>query len=589
MTSISQSSAKEEIKRVADIVQLIGQFVQLKRAGRNFIGLCPFHAEKAPSFTVNPERQTFHCFGCKKGGDVFTFWMEYHNASFPEALRDLAERYQVTITGKGSDGANERSQSEAIFKTNDMAADYFQTALGQSEKGVEARKYLKNRSISAETASEFRIGFAPDEWDGLVDFLKRRHADLSLAVQAGLLVPKKNGGYYDRFRGRIIFPIFDLRHRIVGFGGRVLGDALPKYLNTPETAVFRKGELLYGLHASSRAIREKGRAVIVEGYMDYLALRGHGLQEAVATLGTALTPAHVRRLKGYASEVLVVFDADEAGQSAALRSLPVFSEEGLPARAVVLPEGHDPDSFVNANGLERFLELLEKACPLFDFYLEQKMQESGSEEGKIHLLKDILPILSEVGSFPMRSLYIRRLSEKLGIGEGALWSELEKISKSPSPGERRDGIKEQVSACGVDRKLGDLQLLNLVVHHPHAVRRLMACEWKILLSDRTVLEIVETVFEQYHQRGQFSNDSVMDGLKSESAREQLREVLHRPFIYSEQEVEQAVVEMEGKARRKAISASLKEFRGDINSLNELLKLKACKQRAAGEHEGSRRE
>jgi len=589
MNSISQSSAKEEIKRAADIVHLVGQFVQLRRAGRNFIGLCPFHAEKDPSFTVNPERQSFHCFGCKKGGDIFTFWMEYHGASFIEALRDLAERYQVTITGTTSEGTKERSQREALFQTNNIAAAYFEWALGQSGKGVEARKYLKNRSISGETATEFRIGFAPDEWDGLVDFLRRRHTDLSLAVQAGLLVPKKNGGYYDRFRGRIIFPIFDLRNRIVGFGGRVLGDALPKYLNTPETAVFRKGELLYGLHASSQAIREKGRAVIVEGYMDYLALRGHGLKEAVATLGTALTPAHVRRLKGYASEVLVVFDADEAGQSAALKSLPVFSEEGLPARAVVLPEGHDPDSFVNANGLERFLGFLEKARPLLDFYVEQKMQESESEEGKIHLLEEILPVLSEVASFPLRSFYIRRLSEKLGISEGALWSELEKISKSPSAMDRKAGIKERVTPSGVDRRLGDLQLLNLVVHHPHAVPRLMDCEWKILLSDRTVLEIVETVFEQYHQRGQFSNDSVMDGLKSESAREQLREVLHRPFIYSEQEVEQAVIEMEGKARQKAISASLKEFRGDINSLNELLKLKARKQRVTGENEGSRRE
>jgi len=267
---VFHQSTKEEIRRVADIVELVGQFVQLKKAGRNFVGLCPFHAEKDPSFTVNAERQTFHCFGCKKGGDIFAFWMEYHNATFPEALRDLAERYNVTIsdTFDPSAGKEKAAQRKALLHINEKAAAYFETTLRHVSKGKSGRDYLNDRSISKKTIIEFRLGYAPDEWGGLVGILRDHKLDLDMAVQAGVIIPKKNGGYYDRFRGRIIFPIFDLRRQVVGFGGRVLDNSLPKYVNSPETPVFHKGDVLYGLHASYKAIRDKGRAVIVEGYMD---------------------------------------------------------------------------------------------------------------------------------------------------------------------------------------------------------------------------------------------------------------------------------------------------------------------------------
>ena len=338
----SYQSAKEEIKSTADIVELIGQYVQLRKAGRNHVGLCPFHAEKEPSFTVSPERHTFHCFGCKKGGDIFSFWMEYHGSTFPEALRDLAERYNVTISEGFSQAAEKEkaAKRENLYKINEKAAAYFQEALKDSAKGQAARDYFKKRSIPREIVSEFRLGYAPDEWEGLVKDLKDNNADLDGAVEAGVIIPGKKRGYYDRFRGRIIFPIFDLRRgeRVVGFGGRVLDESLPKYLNTPETPIFHKGRSLYGLHSGHKAIREKGRAVVVEGYMDLLALRRHGLGEVVATLGTALTSDHIRKIKGIAREAVVVFDPDEAGVGAVLKSLPIFLNEGLRARAVELPE-----------------------------------------------------------------------------------------------------------------------------------------------------------------------------------------------------------------------------------------------------------
>ena len=577
---VFHQSAKEEIRRAADIVELVGQFVQLKKAGRNFVGLCPFHAEKDPSFTVNPERQTFHCFGCKKGGDIFAFWMEYHNAAFPEALRDLAERYSVTISDSfdPSAGKEKAAQKKTLSKINEEATTYFERALNQSSKGNAGRKYLHDRSISRETIIEFRLGYAPDEWDGLVGILRDHKLNLDMAVQAGVVIPKKNGGYYDRFRGRIIFPIFDLRQQVVGFGGRVLDNSLPKYVNTPETPVFHKGEFLYGLHASYKAIRDKNRAVIVEGYMDWLALRNHGLHEVVATLGTALTERHVRRLKGYAREAVIVFDSDEAGKAAVLKSLPVFSNEGLPARAVVLPDGHDPDSFVNANGLDRFLELLDQAAPILDFYLEQKLTQAGLDiEWKVRVLEEIFPALSDLRTDPQRSLYVQRLSERIGVKEKMVWSELSVFMKRSSEKRLKSNIRDRlIDPKAKKASMSDLQLLNLLIHYPQTIPRLMEHECRILLSDPVVLKIVDTIFHGYRQDGLFSHEKLMESLNSEATCEQLREVLHRPFVYSDQDVEQAVVEFEEQVYQTKISASFQRARerGDMERLVQLTKLKS---------------
>ena len=538
----SYQSAKEEIKRAADVVEFIGQFVQLRKSGRNHVGLCPFHAEKAPSFTVNPERQTFHCFGCKKGGDIFSFWMEYHGCTFPEALRDLAERYHVTISqGFSSFAEKEKAaQRKALFQINEKAAAYFQGILNHPVKGSPGKDYLKRRSISEETAAGFRLGFAPDEWDGLTTFLGRHDVDLDAAVQAGVIIAKEKGGYYDRFRGRIIFPIFDLREQVVGFGGRVLDDSLPKYLNSPETPLFHKGEFLYGLHSSFKAIRERQRAVIVEGYMDCLALKNHGLKEVVATLGTALTSTHVRRLKGYAKEAVVVFDSDEAGKAAVLKSLPVFSNEGLSARAVALPDGYDPDSFVNAHGLSKFLELLDQAAPMFDFYLEQKLAQKDSDvEEKVRVLKEIFPFLSALDNDTQRALYVRRVSERVGIKEDIVWSELRSLGRKPPERAVEKNLKQQLTTSKGERRVSDIQVLNLLVHHPHTVSRLMDCECEVLLTDPVVMGIIDTIFKRYRQEAPLSSEELLESLDSEPAREQVREILHQPFtVFSDQEIEQ---------------------------------------------------
>ncbi len=573
---VSYQSAKDEIKRAADVVELIGQYVKLKKAGRNHVGLCPFHAEKDPSFTVNPERQSFHCFGCKKGGDVFAFWMEYHSTTFPEAIKDLAERYHITITEGYSAEAEKKKAAErnSLYKINEITADYFQKSLNDP-KATHARDYLKRRAISKEIESEFRLGYAPNQWDGLIKVLKKHNVDMQMAAQAGVIIQKEKGGYYDRFRGRVIFPIIDQRQQVVGFGGRVLDDSLPKYLNTPETPVFHKGETLYGLNASFKAIREKGRAVIVEGYMDWLALKKYGLGEAVATLGTALTERHVRKLKGYAKEAVIVFDSDDAGKAAALKSLHVFANEGLSARAAVLPVGHDPDSFVNENGLDRFLDLLEQASPMFDFFLDQKMTQGDSDEGKVSALKEILPVLSEVRDFAMRSLYVRRLADRVGLREEVVLSELNALGRKPV--QKVQDKKASDRAENLELKkvpMDDLYILNLFVHHPDTIPRLNECDCRGLVSDPEIVNVIDSILEKYQKDGPFSPEDLLESLSNDIIRQRLREALHRPFIvYSDEDAELAVSEFEKKAYQKKISASFKKAKGDSEAQNKLLKMK----------------
>jgi DNA primase len=349
-------------------------------------------------------------------------------------------------------------------------------------------------------------------------------------------------------------------------------------VNSPETPVFHKGDVLYGLHASYKAIRDKGRAVIVEGYMDWLALKKQGLDEVVATLGTALTARHVRRLKGYAREAVIVFDSDEAGKAAVLKSLPIFSNEGLPARAVVLPDGHDPDSFVNANGLESFLALLDEATPILDFYLEQKLTQTGLDmERKVRVLEEIFPALSELRTGTQRSLYVRRLSERLGVKEDVVWSELSVFMKRPSKNRLKSSMRNRL----IDQKakkttVSDLQLLNLLIHYPQTIPRLMEKECSILLSDPIVLKIVDIIFNEYRQNGVFSHERLMESLHDEDACERLREILHRPFVYSDQDVEQAVAEFEERVYQAKLSASFQRAKdhGDMERLVQLTKLKS---------------
>jgi len=575
---ISYQSAKEEIKQAADIVSVVGQFVQLKKAGKNFLGLCPFHGEKAPSFTVSQDKQMFHCFGCKQGGDVFAFWMAYHSLSFPEALRDLAERYNVQLPEKhfSAEEKKKADYRETLYKVNELAAIFFQKELAHPVRGKSGRDYFKRRSISHGIIEEFHLGYAPKGWDGLKQFLLSRKVSLETALAAGVLKRSDKGHYYDLFRERVMFPIMDLtqKKRVIGFGGRVLDDTLPKYVNTPETPLFHKGTCLYGFDASRKAIRETGRAIVVEGYMDCLALRKHGLKEVVATLGTALSEIPVRKLKGIGKEAVVVFDADEAGKAAALRTLPIFLNERLSAKAVVLPKGHDPDSFINSSGREAFSKLLDAAPSLFDFYMDQKLgSRTQNIDQKVSILEEILPILAKVRNETQRSLYIRRLSEKSEIAESVVLSALGGIKQSSAKGRFKNGIKQQFASVNANRSIGEIQLLNLLLHYPETVADLRGHHCRLLISDPMIRRIVDVIFDQQGSSGTTTFETIQERLDHDEDRVWLREFGFRPAFCSDREVKQAVRDFIVKARKKKIAESFKTAMGDPQAINEILKRK----------------
>ena len=576
----SYESAKETIKSVADIVDVVGQFVQLRKAGQNYIGLCPFHTEKEPSFTVSPAKQMFHCFGCKKGGDLFAFWMEYHGTTFPEAVKELAERYNVPISESASSSEEKRKAEyrKAVFKVNEQACRFFQKVLLEEAEGDPARKYLEGRALSISAIEKFRLGYAPDSWDRFTRFLGKDSRRLKMATVAGLLVERERGGFYDRFRKRVIFPIVNLRDQVVGFGGRVLDASLPKYLNTPESPVFHKGSLLYGLNNAFDAIRKTGSALVVEGYMDVLALHDHGIPEAVATLGTALTDTHVRRLKGYAPEAVVIFDSDEAGKKAALKSLPLFMNEGLKGRAVVLPGDHDPDSFVNAQGASSLRDLIRKSGSLFDFHVEMNLSGmDGSVEAKSAVIKEVLPVLGRLRNVSQQSLYVRRLSERIGVKEDVLWVELKNLQRGVTGGSENHGLSERLAKPAVEKRFSrDLHFLNLLIHYPEAAQSLRNLSWQVLLSDASIIEIGKAFFQHCGPGGFSSMEDLASYLASEKAREQLREGLLLPSFYSDQTVDLAIEEFERKIRQIQLSRSIQKAReqGDLEGINRLLKEKA---------------
>jgi len=569
----SFGSAKEEIRQAADIVEVVGQFVQLRKAGQNYLGLCPFHSEKTPSFTVSPSKQMFHCFGCKKGGDVFAFWMAYHNVSFAQALRDLADRYHISLPEPTRTPGEKRRLElrESLFKLNELAVDFYCRVLSDSRAGDPGKAYFRQRGIHTETISDFKLGYAPDRWDALSRFLENRQVDMDHAVQAGLVIARKQGGWYDRFRGRVVFPIFTATQRIAGFGARVLDDALPKYLNTPETPIFRKGELLYGLHAGGTAIRQNRRAVVVEGYTDVLALHQSGFPEAVATLGTALTREHVRKLKGYAEEVVVVFDSDEAGRTAALKSLPFFLTEGLECRTLILPEGEDPDSYVNRYGLDRFLEQLEGAKPVFDHYIDTSLSNAGDGiEAKASALRDILSALAGLEDKARMSLYVQRLADRTGIPEAVILKELTQVAQRHGRApEMRTPLEEDKP--GLDER----HLLNLLVHHPEAAGDLLNCkDWEVLLPHPAARTVFGVARELLSARGCIVPAEIAERLEGDDVGALFREILVSPNIYPEDTVDQAVEEFKNRIQERAVETiAEQERRGDLERANALLQRK----------------
>ncbi len=458
-----------EIRDRSSILEVVSDYVNLKKAGKNYKGLCPFHSEKTPSFMVNEEKQIFHCFGCGAGGDVFTFLMKVGNFSFPQAVEELAKRYGVRLPPRELSPAKkkEMDKREILFQINQMASEYFHDLLSRRREGEEGRRYLSQRGMSEEIIKEHRLGYSLERWDGLAHHLQEKKVSLELARELGLIFPKKREGWYDAFRGRILFPIFDLHQRVVGFGGRLIKEGEPKYLNSPESSLYHKGEILYGLQVAKGYIPKKDCVIIVEGYFDLLTLHQFGLKHSVATLGTALTAQHVHILKRYTKNLITVFDADVAGVQASLRALPLFLEEEVSGKTIILPKDEDPDEFLRKGNLEEFEKRAINAVSLIDFFFERLMKthDTKSIDGKVKVAEEGMALIDKIPNKIRKNFYTKTLAERLDLPESLLMERLRSSSKDRSKGEE-DFKKRPVE--GSFPKSEEM-VVRLMIHHPELI------------------------------------------------------------------------------------------------------------------------
>jgi len=464
VTTERSRDVTDEIRRRVGILEVVSQHVTLRRTGRNYKGLCPFHSEKTPSFTVDPEKGFFYCFGCHAGGDVFDFVMRIGSMPFTDARKELAERagLQIERTPAEDQHAGER---ERLLRAVAEAAAFYRDQLG-GNAGAAARRYLTARGVDQATQETFGLGCAPAGWDHLLRALHGRGFDAAALEQAGLVTPRAGGGgHYDALRDRLIFPIRDMQGRPVAFGGRMLGDGTPKYLNTRETSLFVKGKTLYALDAARQAIRETGEAVVVEGYMDALSCHQFGVRNAVASLGTALTLDQVLLLKRFASRAVLVYDADAAGVDAAERGVQIFDEAALSARIVVLPGEADPDAFLRKEGPETFRRCVDAARPIFDFRLETVLarHDPRTVEGKVGIVDEMAPLIIKASDPVRQSDYARRLADRLSIREEAVRVRLGRLARDKGGASRpiRGEVGPEIEATA--RAEAERLLLHLMI------------------------------------------------------------------------------------------------------------------------------
>ena len=431
----------QQIRDSVDIVDVVSRYVTLSKTGQNFRGLCPFHQEKTPSFTVTPARQMFYCFGCGTGGDVFTFLMRKEGLEFPEAVRDLAERAGIPLPASQGFSPSQTGQRKRLEGLHALASTWFQQNLHDPSKGRSALAYLSDRGLELPTLKEFGVGYALPSWDGLTSYLNRQGATPSDLAASGLVAAKEAQGsskstrFYDRFRGRVMLPIHDLGAKVIAFGGRVFEEGTPKYLNSPDTALFQKSRVLYGLHKARETNPHLDSLMLVEGYFDVLALHQAGIRQVVAPLGTALTSEHAVLLRRFVNTVVLIFDGDAAGTGAVLRALDVFRESGITVKVVVMPQGHDPDSYVRAHGAEDFLALQDRALTLLEFAVAQRLEGAthATIEERTRRVDDILGILAKVSNPIAKNEQIQRVAERLGVGPQLL------LDRYPAVLDRRQG------------------------------------------------------------------------------------------------------------------------------------------------------
>ncbi len=499
----------DEVRDSADIVELVSEYLPLKKRGKNYFGLCPFHQEKTPSFSVNPEKQIFHCFGCGIGGNVFSFLMQTEKISFTEAVKILAEKAGINIreirslSGDGSVG-------DPLYEANRVAMDFFHHLLLEDPRAEKAREYLKNREISEDTIRKFYLGYSPPGWDELLKLARRKSIGGDVLEKAGLALRSDKGGFYDRFRDRITFPIFKVMGKVIAFGARALDESSgAKYINSPETPIYQKGKVLYGIWQARNYLGQMGYAIIVEGYMDLLRLVQSGIGNVVATSGTALTVGQAKALSRYVDRAVVVYDADSAGAAAAARGIDSLLEGGLDIGLVSLPEGHDPDSFVGEKGPEVFLSLVKDAEPFIDYKLGFLSAGEGfnSISAKRRAVDSLAETISKIGDDIRRSLAIRELSEKLSIDERMIYGVISGYRKREV---RKYGETPEVRAPEDEGPSAERELLRVMLGDSSAVGRIAG---EISATDfiyGPYRKVADTIFRIYSEGKDTDPASVID-------------------------------------------------------------------------------
>ncbi len=568
-----------EILNASDIVDIVSDSVILKKAGTNYFGLCPFHSEKTPSFSVNPNKQIFHCFGCSAGGNVFSYLMKYHGISFPEAVKIAARKYNIEFENATLSPSTKKEIEikEVLFRINQSVMGYYHDFLKLSDQAETARNYLKKRGISEDIIQEFNLGYSPEAWDTIVRLFKKNKISNKSAAHSGLVLERKEKeGFYDRFRNRIIFPIFDINMQVAGFGGRVMDDGMPKYLNSPETPVYSKSRILYGLHTAKQFCRQEGFVYIVEGYFDFLSLYQQGIKNTVASLGTALTSDHVRILKGYATRMILVFDSDTAGINAAKRSIKIFLKEGVDIRILVLPEDNDPDSYIRKHGKESFIGISAKAGTVMQFLLQMSINIHGSSvEGRIKILDDMKQHLILIQDSALRSLYVKELAETLNIDEKAV---LEKVREYYLNNNTQTLIHSKEDEKNLESDRREEQIISMMLNYPEVIPIIKSTDVTKYFYSEKLKHIARQILGVDHKNTAFIN-CVMTKMENDKDRELLvsyaindffmEEDIHKAALSLINRIIRVRIKQENTLTNKIISAE----KGCDSELLELLKKK----------------
>ncbi len=534
MTGKIPPAVIEEVLERTDLVELAREYVVLKKNGRNYIGLCPFHAEDTPSFSISPDKQFYYCFGCHAKGNAIGFLMEMEHLSFPEALEKLADRAGITMEKREMTPAEERTQKEtqSMYRMNQMAAEFYRRRLAERD-GQAARDYLNRRGVGVASLEKFVLGFAPDRWDDLTLYLTKAGFAPELLVKAGLSgqSEKDRTRYYDKFRGRIMFPIHDYKGNIVAFGGRIMGEGGPKYLNTGDTPIFNKSQTLYGLWFAGQEIRRQNQVILMEGYMDVIAAHQYGLENVVASLGTALTVSHGRLLKRYASEVLMAYDGDNAGANANLRGMDILRDQGFQIKVLPMPQGLDPDDFLQKDGLSGWKDLAaEYSLGLLEYKMEQSfLQHDGNTiDGKGAIVRELIPEILRQKNQVEQDLFVRLLARRLGISPNAIYMDLRKKgAKTPADEKNASPMPRQPYRTQQGREKICRDLVKYMLENREvfvSVQQEIGLSFPNNEALKELLSLVENLQENY----QFSPSSLFSYLPEGEAKEELVRLMALP-------------------------------------------------------------